>query len=138
MNAICLFVAGVIRATLPADEFTLAWQHSIEKTRWEEHYRIQGDGLVLLEARIQGMGAGMEPPDDAVLRDGWWTWTPAAKRIDALKLAVSPYVRDWALCWRDGCRPLGALVASSSDGSVVDIKACNASNTSRPSDHAAA
>ena len=86
MNAVCLIVAGVVRATLPTDHFTLAWQHSVEKTRWEESYRIDGDRLRLTSARIQGLGAGMEPPPDAVLRSGWWTWKPPPHAIAVLPL----------------------------------------------------
>ncbi len=38
--SICILVAGVVRATLPGQEFTLAWDHSVQKTRWEERYRV--------------------------------------------------------------------------------------------------
>ena len=74
-------------------EFTLAWEHSVEKTRWEESYRVDGDRLRLTAARIQGLGAGMEPPPDAVLRGGWWTWKPPPHAIavvaaDAIHLHV--------------------------------------------------
>ena len=87
MNAVCLIVAGVVRATLPTDHYTLAWQHSVEKTRWEESYRIDGDRLRLTAARIQGLGAGMEPPRDAVLRGGWWTLR--IFRADSLGFKIS-------------------------------------------------
>ena len=33
VDAICLLVAGVVRATLPAPEFTLAWDHSVAEDR---------------------------------------------------------------------------------------------------------
>jgi hypothetical protein len=117
-------VAGVVRATLPASEFTLAWEHSVEKTRWEETYRIDGDRLLLTRARIQGFGAGMESPQGAILRDGWWTWTPAPLRIVTLRLVQSTYTADWTLCWKERCRSLGTLVPSQEDGSVVDVAAC--------------
>jgi hypothetical protein len=127
VNAICLLVSGVVRATLPADEFTVDWEHSVEKTRWEETYRIDGDRLRLTGARIQGFGAGMEPPQGAILRGGWWTWTPAVEPIAALRLTQSTYTSDWTLCWKNGCRTLGALVPSAAEGSVVDLVACEAS-----------
>ena len=126
VNAVCLMVAGVIRATLPTNEFTLAWQHSVEKTRWEESYRIDGDRLLLAGARIQGIGAGMEPPDGAVLRSGWWTWKPRPRAIAAVPLTQSTYTADWTLCWKHRCRTLGALVPSAGEGSVVDLVACRA------------
>jgi hypothetical protein len=121
-------VAGVVRAVLPADEFTLSWQHSVEKTRWEEVYRIDGDRLLLTGARIQGFGAGMEPPAGAVLRNGWWTWTPAPLRLAALPLTQSSYTADWTLCWKDRCRALAALAPPATEGSVVDLVACDPAN----------
>lgn len=124
LNAICLIALGAVRATLPASEFTLAWQHSVEKTRWEETYRIDGDRLLLTRARIQGFGAGMEPPEGAVLRGGWWTWTPPPRAIAALPLTQSTYTYDWTLCWKNRCRTLGSLVPSTAQGSVVDLVAC--------------
>jgi len=111
VNAICLVVAGVVRATLPTTELTVAWQHSVEKTRWEERYRIDGTALRLVEARIQGSGAGMEPPPDARLADGWWTWRPKSDPLPALRLTQSTFTRDYDLCWRGQCRTLGSLVA---------------------------
>lgn len=135
MNAVCLMVAGVVRATLPTNEFTLAWQHSVEKTRWEETYRIDGDRLLLTGARIRGIGAGMEPPPDAVLRGGWWAWEPPPHAIAVLPLTQSTYTSDWTLCWNHHCRKLGALVPSGAEGSVVDLVACRASvcyDTGRP------
>lgn len=131
MNTLCLVVAGVVRATLATDQFTLGWQHSVEKTRWQETYRIDGDRLVLASARIQAIGAGMEPPNGAVLRDGWWTWTPALEPIAALPLTQSTYTADWTLCWRERCRDLGALVPPAAQGSVVDLVACAANDAAR-------
>lgn len=124
MNAVCLIVAGTIRAVLPAKEFTLSWQHSVEKTRWEETYRIDGNNLLLTRARVQGFGAGMEPADGAVLRDGWWTWTPTQHSIAALPLTQSTYTSDWTLCWKDVCRSLAALSPPAVEGSVVHLVAC--------------
>jgi hypothetical protein len=126
VNAVCLMVAGVVRAALPADEFTLGWEHSVEKTRWEETYRIDGDRLLLISARIQGIGAGMEPPEGAALRAGWWTWTPPPRSIAVLPLTQSTYTSDWTLCWKNRCRTLAALVPPAAEASVVDLAACNA------------
>ena len=38
--SLCL-VSGSLLAALPLTAFTLAWTHSIEKTRWEEDWQIQ-------------------------------------------------------------------------------------------------
>ena len=70
MIGLCMGLAGAVWAQLPVAEFTLAWDHSVEKVRWEEDYRVTAAGLLLGEARVRGSGAGMEPPANAVLRDG--------------------------------------------------------------------
>ncbi len=124
MDAICLLVAGVVRASVPGPEFSLSWEHSVEKTRWEERYRIDGDSLLLVEARIAGSGAGMEPPPDAVLHDGVWTWQPRT-RLPELRVTLSGYTRDYTLCARDGCSELAAEVGSAPEGSVVVIRRCD-------------
>jgi len=121
---ICLLVAGVIRATLPEPEFTLAWDHSVQKTRWEERYRVDGGQLVLVEARVQGTGAGMEPPASAVLRDGWWTWQPQT-RVYELRLTRSGYTQDYTLCWQHRCSELGALAGAMDEGTFVAVRACD-------------
>jgi hypothetical protein len=126
VDAVCLVLAGVIFASLPTDEFTLAWRHSVEKTRWEERYRVDGDRLILVEARIEGMGAGMEPPEGAILRDGWWTWMPGL-RIEALGLMQSAYAGEWTFCWDGNCRALGDLLAPAAPNGAVDLRACDAS-----------
>ncbi|MEP7183751.1 MAG: DUF1850 domain-containing protein [Betaproteobacteria bacterium] len=123
MNAVCLVVAGIVRATLPGDEFTLAWDHSVQKTRWEERYRVDGDRLRLVEARVEGTGAGMEPPPSAVLRNGAWTWQPGTL-LPELRLALSPYTTDYTLCWQDRCRTLGDLVAPAAADTTVVVRPC--------------
>ena len=128
LDAICLFVAGVLRATVPATEIVVAWDHSVEKSRWEERYRIDGAALRLTDARIRSFGAGMEPPPDARLRDGWWTWQPRDVVVRALRLTQSPYTRDYDICWLDRCKPLHALLATgatATPGDVVEIRACS-------------
>jgi hypothetical protein len=126
MTAICLIVAGVVGATLPTDQFTLSWRHSVEKTLWEETYHIDGDHLLLTKARIQGNGAGMEAPEGAVLHDGTWTWTPPPHPLAALALTQSTYTSDWTICWNDRCSTLGRLVPPTHDGDVVRVVACEA------------
>jgi hypothetical protein len=123
-GAICLVVAGAIRATLPATEFTLAWQHSVEKTRWEERYRVEGDRLALTEARVQALGAGMEPAPGARLQNGWWTWRPGLAPLPAVTLAASAYGRDYELCWNARCSPMQTLLGGAPAGSAVELRAC--------------
>jgi hypothetical protein len=124
LSAICILAAGVLRASLPATEFTLAWEHSVEKTRWEERYVVEGNRLRLTEARIQGFGAGMEPPAGARFVDGWWTWRPALEPLPALRLTRSNYTHDYTLCWRDTCSALGALVGAGARSEAVTIEPC--------------
>lgn len=123
MDPICLLVAGVVRATLPASEFTLAWTHSVQKTRWEERYRFDGNGLLLVEARVESSGAGMEPPPEARLVDGFWTWRPR-RHLPALRITRSGYTADYRLCWNGGCRELGSMIGATPEGTVVDVAPC--------------
>jgi hypothetical protein len=125
MVAVCLLVAGVIRATLPTADFTLAWDHSVEKTRWEERYRVDTSWLTLTEARVQGLGAGMEPPPGAVLQGGWWRWQPKREPLAELRLTFSSFVPDYRLCWKRRCEELStALGQRPSDGEVVEMRPC--------------
>ena len=123
MSAVCLVVAGVLRATVPADTFTLAWQHSVEKTRWQEDYRIEGELLVLTETRVEGSGAGMEPGPNAHLVDGSWHWRPDLAPLTSLRLTSSSYTADYAICWAGACRPLRELVGSR-DTETVTLAPC--------------
>jgi hypothetical protein len=124
MTGLCLGVAfSVISASLPVQTFTLAWTHSIEKTRWEEDYRIEDDNLVLQVARIRGSGAGMEPPEDAVLRKGHYEYRPVNVRLTNLRIARSPFVAEYQLCWSGGCSELSELVAPSDSG-TTDLFPC--------------
>ena len=133
MIAACLFVAGALRALIPAQEFTVAWMHSVEKIRWEERYRVAGGLLELREARIQGSGAGIDPPPDATFDAGWWSWKPSLAPLPAVRLTLSPFTRDYDLCWGGRCHTLRSLVAhapgrhasgAQSPGDVVEIRAC--------------
>ena len=75
VSGLCL-AAAAIPVALPLQAFTLAWTHSIGKIRWEEDYRLAGGRIELVEARIRGHGAGMEPPEGLVLKNGVWHYTP--------------------------------------------------------------
>lgn len=123
MSAICL-AAGALHAVLLANVFTLSWMHSVEKTEWQEDYRVVDGALRLEAARIKGSGAGMEPPDDAVLRDGWWEYRPQVAPMDTLRLTFSHATADYRLCWAGGCRMLGDLLEGLPDSAVVEIKPC--------------
>lgn len=120
MIALCVVTAGKT-ATIAASLFTLSWTHSIEKTRWEEDWRVTPTALELVEARIKGSGAGMEPPAGATLKDGWWTYSPALKPRPALLLAASGATAGgWTLCAAGSCREIGAA-----PGEDVAIAPCD-------------
>lgn len=104
--ALLCIVAGALTVTVPTTIFTLAWQHSVEKVLWEEDYRVAGAWLYSTGARIRGSGAGMEPPEGAVLRHGVWHFRPAQRWLRELHLARSGFTPDYRLCFEGRCRPL--------------------------------
>jgi hypothetical protein len=125
VSTVCLFVAGALAASLADPAFTVAWTHSVAKTRWVESYIVEGPSLVLVEASIEGSGAGMEPPPEAVLRGGRWQWQPR-RALAELVLARSTFAQNHELCTAAGCRALGTLAGASSDAEVVVIRSCAA------------
>jgi hypothetical protein len=109
MTLVCL-AAGTTVVALHAQAFTLAWSHSIEHVRWEEDYRLSGHRIELVEARIRGSAAGMEPPPDAKLAGGWWHYAPRDRWHDELRLTRSPYTADYELCMAGRCRSLSEIL----------------------------
>lgn len=120
--------AGAVAATLAIQAFTLAWTHSIEKVRWEEDWRIENRQLAIVEARIRGSGAGMEPPADAVLRDGVWHYRPTIAPLPRLILTNSPFATGYELCVNGACRPLldhlPGVQLRTGDSSVIVVAPC--------------
>jgi hypothetical protein len=124
MSALCVTAAG-LALSLPLQTFTLAWTHSIEKIRWEEDYRIAGRRLELMEARIRGSGAGMEPPAGALLKEGVWHYKPALAPLERLRLTRSPYAADYVLCWDGACHPLAQFAGPVDAAPLVELSACD-------------
>jgi hypothetical protein len=120
---LCL-AAGSLSAALALQAFTLAWYHSIEKVRWEEDWRISGPALVLVEARIRGTGAGMEPPAGAVLERGVWRYRPDQSPLPRLRLGNSSFVQGYQLCAGHDCRPLADHLPGSNNEIVIDLFPC--------------
>ena len=118
--SLCL-VAGLKTTILAATAFTLSWTHSVEKTGWEEDWRLTPSGLVAVEARIQSSGAGMEPPPDAVLRDGWWRYRPTLPPLPRLLLARSGAAGVWRLCIGSDCIMLDG---GDSGDDPVELRPC--------------
>lgn len=109
--AICVSSAAMILQVAAAG-FTLSWQHSVEKIPWQESWTARQDGLHLTQARVKGSGAGMEPPEDAVLRDGWYVFLPDIPPLPELVLAASgDTVSGWIFCAAGECHELGATAS---------------------------
>ena len=136
MLGICLALAATAGAVppvfIPAQRVTLAWTHSIEKQRWEEDYAVQAGAtteappvLQALAARVRGSAAGMEPPPDARLIDGWYRYQPQERQPAVLRLTRSEFTADFELCLQGRCQPMGHWLPS--DGGITLLTGCSAS-----------
>ena len=117
--SLCILAAGKV-TVLAVSTFTLSWTHSVEKVRWEEDWRVTPAGLEIAEARVKGSGAGMDPPEDAAFRDGWWFYEPKIGPRPSVRLAASGTASGgWTLCAGDACLEFGAEA-----GEPVELSAC--------------
>jgi hypothetical protein len=121
--SLCLTSAGVVKV-LSIAAFTLAWTHSIEKTEWREDWRVTPQGLELVQARVKSFGAGMEPPADAHLVDGWFQWQPKHAPMPQVVLGNSGAAGEWRLCSDGGCRTLSEILGHPVGVNVAVISAC--------------
>jgi hypothetical protein len=117
--SLCIAGAGLAVA-IATQGFTLAWTHTIEKTEWQEDWRIDGDRLVIEEARIKGSGAGMDPPADAVLKDGFYAFHPRIPPLPEIVLRRAPQAGDWRLCTEVRCATVGEWLGGQADPVVLD------------------
>ena len=131
--SLCLAAAGLAVA-IEASRFSLGWTHTIEKTEWQEDWRIEGDLLVMVEARIQGSGAGMEPPKGAVLKDGFYVFHLDIPPLPELVLRRAQQAGDWRLCAAGRCAPLGEWLGG--DAEPVRISGCERDSLPPPGDDA--
>lgn len=123
MPTTCIaLVAGAAFLVLPTSAATLMWTHTVEKTGWEEDYAASPEGITIVEARIEAVGAGMEPPSFAVREGRWWRYRPPLPALNSVKLANSTFAAGYSLCWDSECRPLSSLVPQ---GKQVSILAAN-------------
>ncbi len=130
MSGLCIAAASSLLAFLPLQAFTLAWTHSIEKVRWEEDWRIEAGHLHLVEARIRGSGAGMEPPEGAILKNGVWHYAPQLVPLERLRLANSSFTAAYEFCVAHRCRPLAEL-AGGAENELLELHACEGSDRAR-------
>ena len=64
----------------------------------------------------------MEPPEGAVLEDGWWVYAPKLAARPELTLAASGATgAGWTLCAAQACIELGAV-----SGEAIELSACSA------------
>jgi hypothetical protein len=122
--SLCLASAGVVKA-LSVAAFTLAWTHSVEKVEWQEDWRVTPSGLELAQARVKGSGAGMEPPPEARLIDGWFEWRPQRASMPQVVLGNSGAAGEWRLCHDGYCRTLSEIFGHPVGVNVTTMSACN-------------
>jgi hypothetical protein len=121
--SLCLASAGVVKA-LSVAAFTLAWMHSIEKVEWQEDWRVTPNGLELAQARVKGSGAGMEPPPEARLVNGWFQWQPKRAPMPQVALGNSGAAGEWRLCSGGKCRTLSEIFGHPIGAHVTTMSVC--------------
>jgi len=121
--SLCLTSVGVVKV-LSLAAFTLVWTHSIEKTDWQEDWRVTRAGLELVQARVKGSGAGMEPPPEALIVDGWFQWRPKRAAMPEVVLANSGTAGEWRLCWGGNCRTLSEIFGHPVGVNTTTMSAC--------------
>ena len=121
--SLCLTSVGVVK-TLTIAAFTLVWTHSIEKVEWQEDWQITPKGLQLMQARVKGSGAGMEPAPDARLVDGWFEWKPARAAMPEVVLGNSGAAGEWHLCSDGQCKTLSEIFGHPIGMNVTTMSAC--------------
>jgi len=121
--SLCLASAGVVKM-LSVAAFTLVWTHSIEKVDWQEDWRVVLHGLELVQARVKGSGAGMEPPPEARLVDGWFQWQPKRGPLPEVVLGNSGAAGEWRLCHDGDCQTLSDILGHPVGVNVTTMRAC--------------
>lgn len=128
-------LAGVVWAQLPVPAFTLAWNHTIEKIRWEEDYRVSAEGLLLGEARVKGSGAGMEIPEGAELREGSWHYQRQLPPLQPLRLGRTPEAGDYQLCFDQRCHLMSEwLGPPKATQPALELWSCESGSPPSPGD----
>ena len=92
---------------------------------------VDTNAIALVQAQVRGSGAGMEPPEGAVLRDGWWVYPGKLAPVPVLHLAVSGATgRGWQLCTATACVDLE--VQMSAGGVLPPFITLSAQSRCRP------
>ena len=119
MTGLCFAAGGALIKWLGVTSFTLLWAHSVQKTSWEEDWQVRPNGLKLVAARVQGHGAGMEPPAGARFEHGIWHWVPDLQPLREISLRRSDAVEDWQICVNGQCQAFAEIVPQASDPVVL-------------------
>lgn len=133
--SLCLASVGVVKS-LSVAAFMLSWTHSIEKIEWQEDWRVTPQGLEIVEARVKGSGAGMEPPPEARLSDGWFHWKPQLPVLPEVALGNSGMAGEWRFCTDGKCQDLSAIMGRPTGVSVTTMSVCKLDATSKVLDAA--
>ena len=119
MSIICLAGGGVVVKLAAA--ITLSWMHSVEKVQWEEDWRAHPAGIAIVESRVKGSGAGMEPPPGAKLKDGVYSYRPHWAPVKEVVLRRSGASADWNVCQNGACKPMGELLPNNPDPVTLSL-----------------
>ena len=113
-EALCVLTGGKL-LMLAISSFSLSWTHSVEKTQWREHWQIAHGKLQVVQASVQGSGAGMDPPEGSILTPDGWTYAPHVPPQPDLVLGASgATVSPWTLCGDNGqCMAVGGNAGDS-------------------------
>jgi tetratricopeptide (TPR) repeat protein len=110
--------------SLAVAAFTLSWTHSVEKIEWQEDWRVTPQGLEIVEARVKGSGAGMEPPPEALLKDGWFRWKPQLPVLPEVVLGNSGLAGEWLVCTDGKCQDLSTILGRPVGSSSTTMSIC--------------
>lgn len=127
---LCFAAAGAVKM-LSVAAFTLAWTHSIEKIEWQEDWHVTPQGLQLVEARVKGSGAGMEPPPEARLVNGWFQWSPKMAPLPQVVLGNSGLAGEWRICTEGHCRTLSDVIGRHLGAEPTVMKICDGATAPR-------
>ncbi|WP_458758182.1 DUF1850 domain-containing protein [Afipia sp. TerB] len=122
--SVCFASAGVVKA-LSVAAFMLSWTHSVEKIEWQEDWVVTPKGLEIIAARVKGSGAGMEPPPEARLVNGWFQWTPKPLFLHEVALGNSGVAGEWRLCTQGSCRTLSDILGHPVGANVTLMSVCD-------------
>lgn len=133
--SLCVASAGVVKS-LSVAAFMLSWTHPVEKTEWQEDWRVTPQGLELVQARVTDSAVGMEPlPSEARLIDGWLRWPPRLPALPEIVLASSGQDGEWRLCTESKCQSLSAIVGRPiAAGVATTISVCKPEAVSKALD----